>query len=63
MATETLIKKIEKIEQELVQFQQPKSVLGKLRVDEKLLKKAKSMLFDFDIEKFITPKDLKLWKK
>ena len=40
----------------------PKKVLGKIFVDEKLLEKAKKALFNFDIEKFVTKKNLKSWK-
>lgn len=63
MSTQTLIEKIEKIEQELTNFKKPKQVLGKIYIDQEILKKAKKAIFDFDIEKFITKKDLKLWKK
>ena len=61
MTTQALIKKIEKIEKELIKFKQPKSILGKIYVDEKILKQASKTLFDFDIEKFVSKKDLK-WK-
>jgi len=63
MTTQTILKKIEKIEQELTQLQQPKSILGKFEVDSATLKKASKALFDFDIEKFVTKKDLKIWRK
>ncbi len=62
MTTQTLIKKIEKIEKELSEFKQPKSILGKIYIDSEIFKKASKALFDFDIEKFISKKDLKLWK-
>jgi len=63
MTMQTIIEKIEKIEQELQQLKQPKSILGKVFVDSTLVKKAKEAIFDFDIEKFVTKKDLKSWKK
>ncbi len=62
MNHQTLIKKIEKIEKELTEFKKPKSVLGKIYVDPKTLKQAVKALFDFDIEKFVSKKDLKLWR-
>jgi hypothetical protein len=62
MTTETLIKKVEKLEKELKEIKMPKKVLGKIFVDKKLLEKAKKALFNFDIEKFVTKKDLKSWK-
>lgn len=60
---QTIIKKIEKIEHELQQLKQPKSILGKITVDSKVIKKASKALFDFDIEKFVTKRDLNSWKK
>lgn len=62
MLTQTLIKKIEKIEKELKELKKPKSILGKIYVDSDILKQASKTLFDFDIEKFVTKKDIKLWK-
>ncbi|MBU4298816.1 hypothetical protein KJ636_02140 [Patescibacteria group bacterium] len=62
MTTQMLVKKIEKIEKELVELKQPKSISGKIFVDFEILKTAKKALFDFDIEKFVSKKDLKLWK-
>ena len=63
MTMQTIIKKIEEIEHELQELKQPKSILGKVVVDSTIVKKAKKALFDFDIEKFVTRKDLKSWKK
>jgi uncharacterized protein (UPF0335 family) len=62
MTLETLIKRVEKLEKELKEIKMPKKVLGKIFVDKKLLEKAKKALFNFDIEKFVTKKDLKSWK-
>ena len=62
MTTETLIRKIEKLEKELKEIKMPKKILGKVFVDEKILEKAKRALFDFDIEKFIKKGELKSWK-
>jgi len=62
MTLETLIKKVEKLEKELKEIKMPKKVLGKIFVDKKFLEKAKKALFNFDIEKFVTKKDLKSWK-
>ncbi|MBI3599850.1 MAG: hypothetical protein HY097_04315 [Nitrospinae bacterium] len=62
MTTQTIIKKIEKIERELKELKKPKSILGKLYVDSDILKQASKALFDFDIGKFVTKKDIKLWK-
>ena len=62
MNTKTLTKKIEKLEKELEEIKMPKKILGKIFVDEKLLEKAKKALFNFDIEKFVTKKNLKSWK-
>ncbi len=61
MANQTLVKKIGRIEKELKELKKPKSILGKVYVDSEILKKAKKALFDFDIEKFISKKDLKIW--
>lgn len=63
MTIQAIIKKIEKIEQEMQQLKQPKSILGKIAVDSKVIKKASKALFDFDIEKFVTKRDINLWKK
>ena len=60
---QTIIKRIEGIEQELKEMKRPKSILGKLTVNSKLIKKASKALFDFDIEKFVTKRDLNSWKK
>ncbi len=57
-----LAQKIEHIEKILSEIKKPKSILGKIYVDEKILKQTSRALFDFDIEKFITKKDLKLCK-
>lgn len=62
MNTQTLIKKVEKIEKELKEIKKPKSILGKIYVDAKILSQASKALFDFDIEKFVSKKDLKLWR-
>lgn len=62
MITQAIIKKIEKLEKELKELKKPKSILGKLYVDSEILKQASKALFDFDIEKFVTKKDIKLWK-
>ena len=62
MNTKTLTKKIEKLEKELEEIKMPKKILGKIFVDEKILEKAKKALFNFDIEKFVTKKNLKSWK-
>lgn len=62
MTTETLIKKIEKLEKELKEIKMPKEILGKVFVDEKILEKAKKAFFNFDIEKFVKKKELKSWK-
>lgn len=62
MATETLIKKVEKLEKELKKIKFPEKLLGKVFVDEKILEKAKKALFNFDIEKFIKKKELKSWR-
>ena len=62
MITQTLIKKVERLEKELKELKKPKSILGKLYVDSEILKQASKALFDFDIEKFVTKKDIKLWK-
>lgn len=62
MTTKTLIEKIEKLEKEIKEIKMPKKILGKIFVNEKILKKAKKALFDFDIEKFVKKKELKLWK-
>lgn len=62
MTTQALTKKIEKIEKEILLLKEPKSILAKIHVDKELIQKAKKALFDFDIEKFVTKKDLKAWK-
>lgn len=65
MTTKTftpLARKIEHIEKILSELKKPKSIFGKIYVDEKILKQANKALFDFDIEKFVTKKDLKLCK-
>ena len=58
MTTQAIIEKIEKIGQEMQQLKQPKSILGKVFVDSTVVKKAKKAIFDFDIEKFVTKRDL-----
>jgi len=62
MSTQILIKKIKKLEKEINRLKQPKSVLVKMKVDNKVITEAKKALFDFDIEKFVSKKDLKAWK-
>jgi chaperonin cofactor prefoldin len=62
MSTQTLIQKIDKIEKELKEIKKPKSILGKIYVDSEILEQASKALFDFDIEKFVSKKDLKLWR-
>lgn len=62
MTTQALIKKITKIEKDLAGLIQPKDIFGKMQVDEEILKKAKKAIFDFDIEKFVSKKDVKSWK-
>lgn len=62
MTIQAITQKLEKIEQELKELKQPKSILGKLTIDERILKNASRALFDFDIEKFVAKKDLKSWK-
>lgn len=59
MTTQTLIKKVEKLEKELKELKKPKSILGKLYVDSDVLKQALKAPFDFDIEKFVTKKEIK----
>jgi hypothetical protein len=62
MTTQLLLEKIKKLEKELKEIKMPQKILGKVFVDEKILKKAKKALFDFDIEKFVKKKELKSWK-
>jgi chaperonin cofactor prefoldin len=62
MTTQALLKKIDKIEHELHELKKPKSILGKIQVDSKILKQVKNAIFDFDIERFVSKKDLKTWK-
>lgn len=62
MSTQLLVKKIEKLEKALIAFKQPKDIMGKVRVDGKILKQAERALFKFDIEKFVSKKDLRSWK-
>jgi hypothetical protein len=59
MTTQLLLEKIKKLEKELKEIKMPQKILGKVFVDEKILKKAKKALFDFDIEKFVKKKELK----
>jgi hypothetical protein len=63
MEKEILVERIKKIEKELIELKKPKSILGKIFVDKKILDKAKKALFDFDIERFVTKNDLKSWRK
>ena len=63
MTIQAITQKLEKIEQALEELKQPKSILGKFVIDSKTIEKASQVLFDFDIEKFVTKKDLKSWKK
>lgn len=62
MTTKILIKKIEELEKEIRKVKMPEKILGKVFVDEKILEKAKKALFNFDIEKYVSKKDLKSWK-
>lgn len=57
------MEKIKKIEKEILELKQPQLILSKVYVDADIIKQASKNLFDFDIEKFISKKDLKLWKK
>ncbi len=64
MATDTLIiKKIEALEQKFAEFAKPKSILGKMKVDDAVLQQAAKAPFDFDIEKYVSKKDVERWKK
>jgi len=62
MTNQALVRKIDKIEKELLELKKPKGILGKLFVDKEILEKAKKAVFDFDIENLVSKKDLKLWK-
>jgi len=62
MTTQLLLEKIKKLEKELKEIKMSQKILGKVFVDEEILKKAKKALFDFDIEKFVKKKELKSWK-
>ena len=59
----TILKKIELLEEKINALGKPKSILGKVHVDEHTLKEAKRGLFDFDIEKYVSKKDVVQWKK
>jgi hypothetical protein len=64
IVTETIIlKKIELLEEKINALGKPKGVLGKMHIDEHTLKEAKKGLFDFDIEKYVSKKDVAQWKK
>ena len=60
--TEKLVKKVESIEKELKKIQEPHSILGKMHVDDMLIRQDSRSLFYFDIEKYVSKKDLKAWK-
>lgn len=59
-----IMKKVTPINQKQfkVLMKKPKNILGKVRVDDKVIKQAKKALFNFDIEKYISKKDLLVWK-
>jgi hypothetical protein len=59
----TILKKIELLEEKINALGKPKSFLGKIHVDEHSLQEAKNGLFDFDIEKYVSKKDVAQWKK
>ena len=58
MTTATLEKKVVWLEKEFKAFKTPKKIFPKLHVDKSMLTKAATAPFDFDIEKFVTKKDL-----
>ena len=63
MATKELLKKVERLEKEVAELKKPRNILGKIYVDGNVLKQAAKAPFDFDIEAFVSKKDLKKpWK-
>lgn len=62
MNTQLLGKKIEKIEEELYTLTHPQPILPKMQVDDAILEQAQQALFDFDIDEFVTKKDVQRWK-
>ena len=58
MTAKALARKVERLEREIRSLREPRHVFGKTRVDEALLKKAGEALFRFDIEEFVSRKDL-----
>jgi hypothetical protein len=63
MTVQTLAKKVSLLEKKIISLEMPSSVLVKLFVDEEVIDKAKKAVFDFDIDKFVSAKDLNLWSK
>lgn len=59
MATKTINGKLRVHEK----AKKPKNGEIKIFVDSVILKKASKALFDFDIEKYVSKKDLQAWKK
>ncbi|HLX11207.1 MAG TPA: hypothetical protein VKS81_00205 [Bacteroidota bacterium] len=62
MTNQLILQKLKRIEKELRVLRQPKAIVPKMIVDEGILRQATGAIFDFDIEKFVTAKDLRAWK-
>jgi hypothetical protein len=62
MNAQLLNKKIKKIEEELYTLKHPQPIFPKIQVDDTTLENARKALFDFDIDEFVTKKDVERWK-
>ncbi len=62
MNIKTLERKVNKLEKEILKLKQSKQIFSKMDIDTNLIEKASEMLFDFDIEKYVSKKDLAQWK-
>ena len=64
MNTALLEKKIAQLAKQVAALKTPKKISSKLAVDDATLKAANKAPFDFDIDTFVTRKDLtRPWKK
>ncbi|MDP2209164.1 MAG: hypothetical protein Q8K98_10405 [Bacteroidota bacterium] len=62
MNIKTLERKVNRLEKEILKLKQSKQIFAKMDIDTNLIEKASEMLFDFDIEKYVSKKDLAQWK-
>ncbi len=62
MNIKTLERKVNRLEKEISKLKQSNQIFAKMDIDTNLIEKASKMLFDFDIEKYVSKKDIAQWK-